>query len=73
MQTMTFPIKSWIVFIVDIFYFEISILPRRRVRIVETCKILSFLSKISSYLVVNSNLNICMLVSVFCVLYGFKT
>jgi hypothetical protein len=56
-----------------IFYFEIFILLRKRERMLETCNMLSFLIKINSYIVVNLHLNIYVLVSVFCVLYEFRT
>jgi hypothetical protein len=56
-----------------IFHFEKFILLRKRVRIAETCNILSFLGKITSYFVVNSHLNIYVHVRVFCVFYEFRT
>jgi hypothetical protein len=54
-------------------YFGILILDRRRIRIAETCNILSFISKVSGYFFVNSHLNIYVFVSVFYVLYEFRT
>jgi sulfur relay (sulfurtransferase) DsrC/TusE family protein len=71
---MKLPMKSWVLFVVDkVFYFEIVILLRRSVQIAETWKILSYLRKIYSYFVVNPHLNIYVHVSVFCMLYEFRT
>jgi hypothetical protein len=56
-----------------IFYLEIFILVRRILRMAETYNIFSSISKINSYFFVNSYLHIHVLVSVFCVLYEFKT